>query len=110
MGCGGSKRQAQSTQCANGHVTVNSRVQTQYTRAEGGDDQWYQGTIKAVYADGTVKILYDDGDKWTGHAGSVWLLQAGPPMGAPMGAPMEGGQVYQAQPIQAQVIQAQVVG
>mmetsp|Transcript_80474 Transcript_80474/g.225824 ORF Transcript_80474/g.225824 Transcript_80474/m.225824 type:complete len:104 (+) Transcript_80474:83-394(+) len=103
MGCFSSKATAQSCQCANGHVAIGSRVQTQWTRAEGGNDQWFPGTVKAVFADGTIKIQYDDGDKWTGSAMQAWLLQGmeGPPMG---GAPIN------AMPVQGQIIQAQVVG
>ena len=54
--------------CANGEITVGSRVKTQWTRAEGGNGQWYTGTVTKVYASGRAAIRYDDGDRWTGDA------------------------------------------
>jgi len=53
-------------------------VQTQYTREEGGDDRWYSGTITKVFANGHASIKYDDGDKWTGHASDIHLLNPSP--------------------------------
>jgi hypothetical protein len=44
-------------------LVVGSRVQTQYTRDEGGDDRWYAATVRTVYADGSVELQYDDGDR-----------------------------------------------
>ena len=29
----------------------------------GGEEDWYPGTVKAVNADGTYQIAYDDGDE-----------------------------------------------
>lgn len=53
---------------ANAMLSVGSRVQTQYTRDEGGDDLWYTGTVRALYDNSTAAIAYDDGDSWTGPA------------------------------------------
>lgn len=49
-----------------------TRVRTQWTRAEGGDDQWYQGVVQDVYGNGQVTIRYDDGDEWTGSSSEVF--------------------------------------
>jgi len=93
---GGGKGVATEAQCANGILGVGSRVQTQYTRDEGGDDRWYSGTITKVFANNRASIRYDDGDKWTGETMYIHLLQprSGPgPSQPPMqqGVPLAGG-------------------
>jgi hypothetical protein len=46
---------------------LGQRVQTQWTSAEGGDDNWYTGTVtSSVPSTNRVGIGYDDGDTWTG--------------------------------------------
>ena len=59
---------------------VGTRVQTQWTREEGGDDRWYAGSVSAVLASGEVTIKYDDGDEWTGSAMDVRLLNSTHPL------------------------------
>ena len=61
-------------QGADGPIRQNSRVQTQWTRDEGGNDEWYAGTVVSMTMTGHVNIRYDDGDSWTGSATEVWLL------------------------------------
>ena len=64
-----------STASADGTpLYVGTRVQTQWTREEGGDDRWYAGSVSAVLASGEVTIKYDDGDRWTGRGVDVHLL------------------------------------
>lgn len=60
---------------ANGALVVGTRVKTIWTLGEGGDGNWYFGTVKAIYADDHVKVQYDDGDRWTGHAMHVYSLR-----------------------------------
>ena len=60
---GGGVGVAAETAVANGMIRIGSRVKTQYTREEGGDDRWYSGTITKVFANGHASIKYDDGDK-----------------------------------------------
>jgi len=67
--------------CMNGVLRVGSRVQTQYTREEGGDDRWYSGTITTVFANEHATIRYDDGDVWTGATCYIRLLNPGPGAG-----------------------------
>ena len=59
---------------------VGTRVQTQWTREEGGDDRWYAGSVSAVLASGEVTIKYDDGDSWTGRGVDVHLLDGAHPL------------------------------
>ena len=61
---------------------VNTRVQTQWTREEGGDDRWHAGTVNAILESGEVTIKYDDGDDWTGSAMEVHLLDSAHPLKA----------------------------
>jgi len=61
---------------------VNTRVQTQWTREEGGDDRWHAGTVNAILESGKVTIKYDDGDNWTGSAMEVHLLDSAHPLKA----------------------------
>ena len=86
---GGGVGVADSCPCANGVVFVGSRVKTQYTRAEGGDDRWYAGTIRKVFANGRATVHYDDGDKWTGDAEDIYLLNPAP--NAPTAQPSAHG-------------------
>ena len=70
-----------STASADGTpLYVGTRVQTQWTREEGGDDRWYAGSVSAVLASGEVTIKYDDGDEWTGSAMDVHLLNSAHPL------------------------------
>ena len=66
-------------QGADGPLSVGTRVQTQWTRAEGGDDSWHAGRVVAFLASGEVKIKYNDGDDWTGSGGEVHLLDGAHP-------------------------------
>jgi len=98
---GGGSGEAVQMPCANGFLRKGSRVQTQYTRAEGGDDRWYSGTITQVYANQKAKIHYDDGDRWTGDTMHIYLLSPasqpqGPPMAAPTMQPDPGNMVMTA--------------
>ena len=61
---------------------VNTRVQTQWTREEGGDDRWHAGTVNAILESGKVTIKYDDGDVWKGSAMEVHLLDSAHPLKA----------------------------
>ena len=53
------------------------RVQTQWTVEEGGNDEWYPGTVAKVLKDGKCKLKYDDGDSWTGDARFIMRLTDG---------------------------------
>ena len=70
-----------STASADGTpLYVGTRVQTQWTREEGGDDRWYAGRVVAMLASGEVTIKYDDGDNWTGMGVDVHLLDDAHPL------------------------------
>jgi len=93
MGNGITGPEPPSCEGANGILVKGHRVQTQYTRDEGGDDRWYSGTIKHLLSNNRVKIKYDDGDSWTGPACYVYDLNGPPPhqMQAQHGqVPMQG--------------------
>merc|ERR1719343_1740314 len=99
---GGGRGIADHKKCANGILRVGSRVKTQYTRAEGGDDRWYSGTIVKVFANDRAKIKYDDGDVWTGETKWIYLVnprqvQYATNMGA---TPIVAGTVVTASPVQ----------
>ena len=47
---------------ADGPMSVGARVQTQWTKDEGGNDSWHAGRVVALQANGEVAIRYDDGD------------------------------------------------
>lgn len=66
-------------QGADGPLSVGTCVQTQWTKAEGGDDSWHAGRVVAFLASGAVKIKYDDGDDWTGSGVEVHLLDSAHP-------------------------------
>lgn len=70
------------TRGADGPLFVNTRVQTQWTKEEGGDDRWYAGSVYAILESGEVTIKYDDGDDWTGSAMEVHLLDTAHPLKA----------------------------
>ena len=73
-----------STASADGTpLYVGTRVQTQWTREEGGDDRWYAGRVVAMLASGEVTIKYDDGDRWTGRGEYVHLLDGAHPLKHP---------------------------
>lgn len=83
-------------------LQVGDRVQTQWTVEEGGNDQWYPGTVSChpaphqcrsrsstltldataaplgqvskVLKDGRCKLAYADGDSWTGDARFIMRL------------------------------------
>ena len=65
---------------ANGaSLRPGARVQTENTIEEGGDGDWYPGTVTLINpALGHVSIEYDDGDSWTGPAAEVQLLPEKP--------------------------------
>merc|ERR1712048_355661 len=108
---GGGKGEAHQVQCANGLIQTGSRVQTQYTRAEGGDDQWYSGTIVKVFANNHAKIKYDDGDKWEGPTQHIYLLNASGSCGPPVVAAYQNPVVVTGQPMGATpVVMGQIIG
>lgn len=86
MGCGassgapsdnpnlGKRMSADPIACANGMIHIGSRVMTQWTKEEGGDNSWCNATVNAIFDDGQAFLRYDDGDKWTGNAGCMHLL------------------------------------
>lgn len=41
-------------------------MQTEWTVEEGGDGQWYAGTVVALYPGGGAAVEHDDGELWTG--------------------------------------------
>lgn len=74
-GSGLAVRCAESVQGATGQILVGDRVETQWTKEEGGDDQWYPGVVTDVDSTAqTATILYDDGDTWTGPAEYIHKL------------------------------------
>ena len=63
-------------------LTVGSRVQTQWTRARGGDDSWWAGAILTLHGDvgplaGQATVIYDDGEEWTGKLAEIYALRGG---------------------------------
>jgi Ca2+-binding EF-hand superfamily protein len=64
--------------CQNGMVREGERVQTVYTREEGGDGSSYSGTVERVFSNLDVQVHYDDGDRLTvppqGGRADVYLL------------------------------------
>ena len=48
-------------------LAVGSRVQTQHTRARGGDDSWYAGAVLELHANRQATIIYDDGVEEVAH-------------------------------------------
>ena len=55
-------------------------MQTQWTRDEGGDDNWYGGKVQSITNAGKVNIQYDDGDTWCGDPQYVWLYDNSHPL------------------------------
>ena len=53
---------------------VGCRVQTQWTRDEGGDDGWYAATIVRMQGQ-RATLHYDDGDMWTGGLDEMFTLR-----------------------------------
>eukprot|EP00929_Paragymnodinium_shiwhaense_P103788 TRINITY_DN6754_c0_g1_i1.p1 TRINITY_DN6754_c0_g1~~TRINITY_DN6754_c0_g1_i1.p1 ORF type:complete len:554 (+),score=124.76 TRINITY_DN6754_c0_g1_i1:80-1741(+) len=81
MGCGTSSdggMPGAEAEGATGLLTPGTRVKTQFTKEEGGDDLFYDGVIKKVTPSGDVTIKYDDGDVWTGNPVWVYRLQPEP--------------------------------
>ena len=56
-------------------LSVGSRVQTQFSRARGGDDSWYAGAILALHDNRTATVIYDDGEEWVGRLDEIYVLQ-----------------------------------
>ena len=43
-------------------------MQTEWTVEEGGDGQWYAGTVVALYPGGGAAVEHDDGERlWAGR-------------------------------------------
>ena len=82
------------------YLGMGDRVQTEWTRAEGGDGRYYAGTITAVHLSrNEATVRYDDGDTWTGDAMDVYPYVFGrtrPPSSAYPGG--GGGPSYQYHP------------
>lgn len=55
-------------------AVVGGRVQTQWTRDEGGDDGWYAATIVRLQGQ-RATVHYDDGDMWTGGLDEMYSLR-----------------------------------
>ena len=60
-------------------VARGDRVQTQWRREEGGNGEWFAGTIAWLQPsrDGGMiaRIEYDDGEAWTGNLRYVYVLR-----------------------------------
>ena len=56
-------------------LAVGSRVQTQHTRARGGDDSWYAGAVLELHANRQATIIYDDGVEEVAPLDEVYTLQ-----------------------------------
>jgi len=82
-------------------------VQTEWTVEEGGDGQWYAGTVVALYPGGGAAVEHDDGELWTGSLSSVYTLRGesddeerglgglrGLPVAAPVAAHERGAGAY----------------
>ena len=96
MGCSAGKEArfgepVNQTSCGNGSIFVGSRVRTQWCRAEGGNDCWYNGTVTKVFTN-AASIRYDDGDRWTGESSCIFRLDAPAPHAPQYGAPQYGAQ------------------
>ena len=90
MACAGSSSTAgHPTVSADGEIlSEGSRVQTQWTRARGGDDSWFAGTILTIHGEttpqaGHATIIYDDGVEWTGRFNEIYVLQGEDEANAP---------------------------
>ena len=60
---------------ANGHTLhAGDRIQTQWTRDEGGDNYWYSGTVTQCFGNGQAHVKYDDGDQWTGSGLAMYKI------------------------------------
>ena len=116
MGCGPSRTETTEIRGANGPLRKGTRVQTQWDDGPGHDNQWYVGTVIAVYTNGEATIDYDEPDEWTGEGRYIYALPphhpglnqkvtvSAPTMDGPpgMGAPamgMMGGGVAVAAPV-----------
>ena len=58
------KTTSEAVACRNGSIRKGDRVQTQYERAEGGDDRWFCGVVAEAYTNGKVITLAREAD-WT---------------------------------------------
>jgi len=111
MGGSGSKKSSDEppplSQAEHGFVE-GDRIQTQWTVEEGGNDQWYPGTVAKVLKDGRCKLKYDDGDSWTGDARFMMKLTDGaaPTASIVVSVVPDGGTVLVAQ---TALVQATVV-
>ena len=54
---------------------MGSRVQTQFSVAEGGDGNWYAGTLSALHAGARATVVFDDGDEATAPLASVYTIR-----------------------------------
>ena len=114
----GKTMSAEPIACANGMIQIGSRVKTQWTKEEGGDNSWFQATVNAIFNDGTAFLRYDDGDTWTGNAGAMYLLNppsaptvvASPPIMETVAEPIAVAQPTVVMAAQPAVVAAQPVG
>jgi hypothetical protein len=58
----------------NGLLMIGSRISTCYRIDDGGDGNFYRGTITNVYDNNICSIIYDDGYSWSGDGNLVQLL------------------------------------
>ena len=70
---------------------VGTRVQSEWSRAEGGDGMWYAGTVVAIYPGAKATVEFDDGELWTGALSELYALrgedeEAPPRMAVPAAA------------------------
>ena len=57
-------------------ISRGTLVQTQWRAEDGGDDEWYAGTIAALHVgSGEATVEYDDGDVWTGSLQRIYTLR-----------------------------------
>ena len=60
-------------------VTRGTRVQTQWRQEDGGNGEWYAGTVTALRArnggEMDAKVEYDDGEEWFGSLRRVYVLR-----------------------------------
>lgn len=54
---------------------VGTRVQSEWSRAEGGDGMWYAGTVVAIYPGAKATVEFDDGELWTGALSELYALR-----------------------------------
>ena len=89
---------------------VGARVQTQFAIEEGGDDEWYAGTVSALHPGSQVSVVYDDGDSWTGDAREIYMLRGPDDGGVPQGVPQSSVQMAVGYPVAAPAVAVGTVG